>query len=1701
MSSPKPDNVQSNDKALTKKKGKHFGAKGGATKFEGEYPELKGHVYDTVGARQADQFVKTTKRIADYFASTQKKAGDFRNAILTLQLPTIDAIPPPTRGDDGTYDEMEKFIFMEQYKKREKKLSDIEELNKTLYSIVWSQCTETMKEKLKRSANFRVFSGETDGISLLQAIKAVSHNVTDTNYLGETLCDALYSLVTCKQTSYMSVQEYHELFMNRVDTYVLIGGHNTASPGMLRLVAEEDDVDVENLDDDQHRTAREMELAVLFLRNADKNRFSGLQSNFKNEFLSRNNKYPKSIDEAYTLLSEWSEPSLRAVTTNANDGVAFAITHDSECKNEDVTLATISGNGSNKGKRSGNKTSNKKVDGSENNTDEPKDKSKDKDDNDSNKKVTSYSSSTTPTTHTPSNHSFHMTSSSIPSTWILLDNQSTIDVFCEASLLTNVHKVTDQMTIHCNAGQVHTNYVGNFGVYGDVWYCEDGIANILSFANMLRKGYSIAYNQCDNTFQVEKSSVPFMTFHQSPSGLFYCDTANGNVLADEATPSHVLVNTVEGNKGKYSNRDVVRATAARDLMIKIGRPSLQQFLTILDKNQLPNCTVTRRDALIAEAIFGKDVGSLKGKTVRKKPLGVSPTLNDLPADIMEHYRNVTLAADIMFVNKIPFIVSISRHIHFGTVEMIANQEPDTILKSLTQVFDIYEQRGFTVTNIHLDGQFECLRTRLAKIQVYLNTTSRGEHVPEAERYIRTLKERTRCIYNSLPFPDMPPRLVIEMVKASNFWLNVFPYSDGISDVLSPRTIVTGSTIDYNHHCQLAFGTYVHTHEDSDNSMAPRTTGALALRPTGNVQGGYYFYSLSTGRVINRNHWTELPMPNDVILRVRNLYRRAKAARGGLDFLDRLGVPIADNDADDDDDESFHPGSVDDDDVDDDGDNAGPDDGNDDDDDDHIIANDAHAAAANVLDVDEVAAPVLIDDHDNMDLQALVDAPVDNVPIDAAIDAEIPGVDANHDAEMPAADVEIPGVDAEGVEVPGVDVADVEIPGVDVPEVPVEHIEHDNAEIAGVDVIDDNTDVATDMDGKYGARSNTYNLRPRRERNFDHLFTTRHEEHLLTQHSVSKGLQIFGEDGAVAVKKELKQLHDLKVIKPVKSKDLTRDQKLQALHYLMFLKKKRCGRIKGRGCADGRKQRAYMSKDETSSPTVSTESLFLSCIIDADENRDVATVDIPGAFLQADLPEDDIVFLRIDGPMVDMLIEIDPDTYAPFKEIHNGKPVLYVRLLKALYGTLQAALLFWQKLSGVLESWGFVLNPYDRCVANKHINGSICTVLWHVDDLKISHVDPDVVTSIIDQLSSEFGADAPLTVHRGKVHDYLGMVIDYSTPKKVHIKMTNYVEQIINEAPDWMNGIAPTPAANHLFTINDTNPCHLSESDAEYFHHAVAQLLFLCKRSRPDIQTAVSFLCTRVQRPDQDDFKKLARVIKYLRHTKNLFLTLEASNAKLQWWVDAAYGVHHDMRSHTGGILSLGKGAVYSTSARQKLNTKSSTEAELVAVNDVLPQALWTKYFLQEQGYDCTATVIHQDNKSAMLLEQNGRASSSKRTRHINIRYYFITDKIKSKEVSIDYCPTDAMVADFFTKPLQGAKFIEFRNFILNLDPPDGTIALCQHAEVPVCFHHGSAFLLHANHRSVLDTQGANHMSDWLLVTRRHSTTRRQSASKNINVVK
>ena len=241
--------------------------------------------------------------------------------------------------------------------------------------------------------------------------------------------------------------------------------------------------------------------------------------------------------------------------------------------------------------------------------------------------------------------------------------------------------------------------------------------------------------------------------------------------------------------------------------------------------------------------------------------------------------------------------------------------------------------------------------------------------------------------------------------------------------------------------------------------------------------------------------------------------------------------------------------------------------------------------------------------------------------------------------------------------------------------------------------------------------------------------------IMMQLSLKVGLKEWGEKGYAATHSEMKQLHLWNTFKPKHWSELTQIQHQTVLESHMFLKEKRDGKIKGRTVAGGNKQCDYISKEDASSPTVATESVLLSCIIDAKEGRDVAVIDIPNAFIQMRVEDEkDMAFIKIRGVLVDILVEIAPNVYKSYITTDKkGVKQLLVQCQNALYGTMVASLLYYRKFTKSLTDIGFEINPYDPCMANKMIEGEQMTICFHVDDCKLSHHKSKVTDWMIEWL--------------------------------------------------------------------------------------------------------------------------------------------------------------------------------------------------------------------------------------------------------------------------------------------------------------------------------------------------------------------------------
>jgi len=592
-----------------------------------------------------------------------------------------------------------------------------------------------------------------------------------------------------------------------------------------------------------------------------------------------------------------------------------------------------------------------------------------------------------------------------------------------------------------------------------------------------------------------------------------------------------------------------------------------------------------------------------------------------------------------------------------------------------------------------------------------------------------------------------------------------------------------------------------------------------------------------------------------------------------------------------------------------------------------------------------------------------------------------------------------------------------------------------------------SDTTAIEDVQYPLDSRSYNLRSRRVEFQVPVKSAKNKANPslpVLKISVKKALDTYGQDAADAIGKEVSQLHEKGVWRPIKHEDLPKSLLKKVIRSHMFIKAKykpdgTFDKLKARLVAGGDMQdRSIYDESEISSPTVSVTAVNAIAAIAAAEGRKVVTADVTGAYLHAQINRK--VYMRVKPEITQILAQ----KYPMYVEYIWPDGTLVLLLQMAMYGCVESSKLWYENITGLLAKHDFKINLTEPCVWNKEYRGDKAgntdgeaiqlTVCIYVDDLMITCKDGGKIEQLLEVLRNTYGG---ITASYGAVHNYLGMVYNFETAGMVRISMEHFISDMFDHLPDIdainaaAEATATTPAANDLFKIEERSS-DLSAEHKAAFHSLAAKLLYLGKRVRPDILTAVSAVTSRVQSPNADDMKKLARLIKYLKTTSDLGLRLKASvdPVCITCWIDASYGVHGDCRSHSGLCISLGQGCVMARSVKQRINTKSSCEAELVAASDNLGEAMHLRSFLIDQGHAVDPIILFQDNMATMQLLENGKFSSI-RSKHIDRKYFWIKDQIEKRVVTVQYTPTENMLADLFTKPLQGDKFVGLRNAVMN----------------------------------------------------------------------
>jgi hypothetical protein len=334
---------------------------------------------------------------------------------------------------------------------------------------------------------------------------------------------------------------------------------------------------------------------------------------------------------------------------------------------------------------------------------------------------------------------------------ILLDSQSTMDIFCNASLVRNISKSRSNMRLKSNGGtMVVTRKATVEGYNKTVWFSTRTITNIIALRNLIDQ-YRVTYDSDDLMFVVhqESESKPNMEFKMHKSGLHYYDPRKEHHLT--------FVNTFSENKTGFTKQKIKCAEIARNLYKTLRYPSMKDFKWVIRSNKIKDCPMKIQDIDVATKILGKNIAALKGEDTRSKTHPVDRDYVKFPKELLKLHKEVFLTTDIFFVNKIPFFLTLSRNICFTAVNHLADKTVPQIFKAFKEMYQYCLQRGFHITKVHADGEFAPINTLIEAMPggTMVNFASANEHVPEIERRIRVVKGSAERLDTASRFTQSP----------------------------------------------------------------------------------------------------------------------------------------------------------------------------------------------------------------------------------------------------------------------------------------------------------------------------------------------------------------------------------------------------------------------------------------------------------------------------------------------------------------------------------------------------------------------------------------------------------------------------------------------------------------------------------------------------------------------------------------------------------------------------------------------------------------------------------------------------------------------------------------------------------------------------------------------------------------------------------
>lgn len=473
--------------------------------------------------------------------------------------------------------------------------------------------------------------------------------------------------------------------------------------------------------------------------------------------------------------------------------------------------------------------------------------------------------------------------------------------------------------------------------------------------------------------------------------------------------------------------------------------------------------------------------------------------------------------------------------------------------------------------------------------------------------------------------------------------------------------------------------------------------------------------------------------------------------------------------------------------------------------------------------------------------------------------------------------------------------------------------------------------------------------------------------------------------------------------------------------------------------------AKLLKTSNYSPTASQEAINCVLNLTAFYDMHISICDVNNAFVEALAIEER--YVKLDNKLTALLLEVDPS----FGSFVTKDGEIYLKLFKSLYGISSSPKAFYNHLSKILGEIGFVACDSDACLFTKlistdNIKNAGCDIIYdraiilaHVDDLYISCQDASIIEEVRIHLLKRFKG-IKWNQNTDNTFEYLGCTIQRNRKEKsISVSQSTYIKKLLKKYNLQDQDVAVTPANLNLFGFAEDDSMDLQTKDAKKNEYlSLLMAINFIGKYRPDIQTCLSVLSSRVQVANQNDFNRLFRLLKYINLTKSFCMKIQPRSLQLQAYIDSSYANYYpSLHSQHGILVTFGPvknnslGFIYSASHKSKSIFNSSYESELNGLSRYVNKILYIRDLCIQLGIpQYGPTKIKFDNLPTIISCTSG-FSQGKNSKHLLIKLKSLNQKIVDGLISLEHVDTSNQIADGFTKSLIGTHFRNFRNYVLN----------------------------------------------------------------------